>query len=274
MHALVLFGLTAGLPILAPDGAAEVAPATPRVPTEISVPAPRYIATTAGATTTAALAADATTTAVPTADTPSTTGPTAEPTTATAPTTEPTTTAAPTADATPARRRPRPARDPWDWRFVGAHYGTGVMASLLVLPGSYGLAGWVGHRGHGLGPVVGAMLLGAFLPPVLTYTTQWAVGRHLAPRRERYWPGFLVHQIGHLGVFAGAVLGGADFRVFADVAPVVLTDALVVTGLGTLTAEATRRPLPPPPPTGALLPSPWAAARLEVIVPVVEVHLP
>lgn len=151
------------------------------------------------------------------------------------------------------------------------------MASLFVLPGSYGLAGWIGHRGRGLGPVVGAMIIGAFLPPVLTYTTQWAVGRRLAPRRERYWPGYLVHQVAHLGVFVGAVLGGADFRVFADVAPVVLTDALVVTGLGTVTAEATRRPPPPPPPadpSGSVAARPWIPARFEVIVPVVEVALP
>ncbi|MCA9712142.1 MAG: hypothetical protein KDK70_40270, partial [Myxococcales bacterium] len=157
------------------------------------------------------------------------------------------------------------------------------MASFLVLPGSYGLARVVGHQGKGLGPVVGALLMGAFLPPVLTYTAQWAVGRRLARRRERYWPGYLVHQAGHLVVFVGAVLGGADFQRFGDLAPVVATDALVVTGLGSLTAEATRRPLPSPAlagpspalagPSPALAgPSPaWAGARFEVIVPVLEV---
>lgn len=172
----------------------------------------------------------------------------------------------------PPRRRDR--KGPWSWRFVGAHYGTGVMASLLVLPGSYALAGVVGHRGKGLGPVVGSMLLGAFLPPVLIYTTQWAVGRTLAPRRERYWPGFLVSQLGHLGVFAGAVLGGASFHQLRDAAPVVLADALVVTGLSSLTAEATRRP-PPPEPTELSWQRQqrlWAPARWQLIVPVVKVQ--
>jgi hypothetical protein len=147
-------------------------------------------------------------------------------------------------DDSPRRRARKPA---WSWRMVGAHYGTGVMASLLVLPGSYALAGWVGHRGKGLSPVVGAMLIGAFLPTPLIYTAQWAVGRRIAPRRHRYWPGLLVHQAGHLAVFAGAVLGGASFHQFRDAAPVVLADAFVVTALSTLTAEATRRPLPPDP---------------------------
>ncbi|MEX1364869.1 MAG: hypothetical protein AB1Z98_17205 [Nannocystaceae bacterium] len=175
---------------------------------------------------------------------------------------------------------PRRARKPpWSWRFVGAHYGTGVMASLLVLPGSYALAGWVGHRGKGLGPVIGGLLIGAFVPPVLSYTTQWAVGRAVAGKRERYWPGFLVQQVGHLGVFAGAILGGASFYEFRDVAPVVLVDAVVVTGLGSLTAEATRRPLSASsPPEGELSwqrhQRLWGRPRVEVIVPIVRIALP
>lgn len=159
------------------------------------------------------------------------------------------------------RARPRASKPPWDWRFVGAHHGTGVMASLLVLPGSYALAGALGHRGKGLGPVVGAMLVGAFVPPVLVYTTQWAVGRRLAPRRERYWPGFLVSQVGHLAVFAGAVLGGASFHDLRDAAPVVLTDALLVTGLASLTAEATRRPAASGAPVPSGAPPGGAAGR-------------
>lgn len=160
---------------------------------------------------------------------------------------------------------------------MGAHYGTGVMTSLLVLPGSYALAGWVGHRGKGLGPVVGGLLIGAFLPPVATYTVQWAVGHRLFPRRERYWPGFLVHQLGHLGVFAGAILGGASFYELREVAPVVLTDALVVTGLGSLTAEATRRrtaPLDAGELSWQRHDRLWGPARLPFIVPIVKVALP
>lgn len=179
-------------------------------------------------------------------------------------------------DARPRRRDPKP---PWSWRFVGAHYGTGVMASLLVLPGSYALAGWVGHRGKGLAPVVGAMLIGALLPSPIIYTTQWAVGRRLLPRRERFWPGLLVHQAGHLAVFAGSVLGGASFHEFRDAAPVVLTDALVVTGLASLTAEATRRRVPPPVELPELS---WERHErlwkprvgFSVVVPIFEVRLP
>jgi len=175
-----------------------------------------------------------------------------------------------------ARRRDR--KPPWSWRFVGAHYGTGVMASLLVLPGSYALAGFVGHRGKGLGPVVGALLIGAFLPSPIIYTTQWAVGRRLMPRRERYWPGFLVQQAGHLAVFAGSVLGGASFREFRDAAPVVLTDALVVTGLSSLTAEATRRPRPRPAELSELSwerqERLWRPRGFTIVVPILKVRLP
>lgn len=187
--------------------------------------------------------------------------------------------APPPATRTAVSPRRRGSKPPWSWRFVGAHYGTGVMASLLVLPGSYALAGYVGHRGKGLGPVVGAMLIGAFLPSPIIYTTQWAVGRRLFPRRERFWPGLLVHQAGHLAVFAGSVLGGASFHEFRDAAPVVLTDALAVTGLASLTAEATRRPQVMPAEIPELS---WERSdRLwrphggfSVVVPIVKVRLP
>jgi hypothetical protein len=178
-------------------------------------------------------------------------------------------------DDSPRRRHRKP---PWSWRFVGAHYGTGVMASLLVLPGSYALAGWVGHRGKGLAPVVGAMLIGALLPSPIIYTTQWAVGRRLFPRRERFWPGLLVHQAGHLAVFAGSVLGGASFHEFRDAAPVVLTDALVVTGLSSLTAEATRRPHARPPETPELSwerqERLWKPRGFAIVVPILKLRLP
>lgn len=180
----------------------------------------------------------------------------------------------PSPQPSPARRRaPKP---PWSWRWVGAHYGTGAMASLLALPGTYALAGLVGHRGKGLSPVVGAMLLGAFLPTPIIYTTQWAVGRRLAPRRERYWPGFLVHQLGHLAVFSGAVLGGASFYELRDAAPVVLVDALVVTGLASLTAEATRRPAPVQAPelSWERHERLWQPVSFAMIVPIATVRLP
>lgn len=171
-------------------------------------------------------------------------------------------------------------KPPWSWRFVGAHYGTGVMASLLVLPGTYALAGWVGHRGKGLSPVIGSMLIGALVPSPVIYTTQWAVGRRLYPRRERFWPGLLVHQATHLAVFAGAVMGGASFREFKDAAPVVLADALGTTALASLTAEATRRHRPVPPPE--LLELSWQRYErlwrpqggFSIVVPIVKVRLP
>lgn len=197
-------------------------------------------------------------------------------------------TEAPTPAAGKARRgargkraqRERGRKPPWSWRFVGAHYGTGVMASLLVLPGTYALAGWVGHRGNGLAPVVGSMLIGAFVPSPIIYTTQWAVGRRLYPRRERLWPGLLVHQASHLAVFAGAVMGGASFREFRHAAPIVLADALGSTALASLTAEATRRPRPAPPPELAELPHQryerlWKPrGGITIIVPILKVRLP
>jgi hypothetical protein len=196
---------------------------------------------------------------------------------ATAPATAtPATTAPVGAEPRSAAARRRDRKPPWSWRFVGAHYGTGVMTSLLVLPGSYALAGWVGHRGKGLGPVVGAMLIGAFLPSPLVYTAQWAVGRRLFGRRERVWPGLLVHQAGHLAVFTGAVLGGASFHDIRDAAPVVLADALVVTGLASLTAEATRRPLSAEAPelSWERHERLWRPPGWSVIVPLVNVRLP
>lgn len=189
--------------------------------------------------------------------------------------TEPTATA-PAGPRNAATHR-RDRKPPWSWRFVGAHYGTGVITSLLVLPGSYALAGWVGHRGKGLGPVVGAMLIGAFLPSPLVYTAQWAVGRRLFGRRERFWPGLLVHQAGHLAVFTGAVLGGASFHDVRDAAPVVLADALVVTGLASLTAEATRRPVPAaeaPELSWERHERLWRPSGWSVIVPLVHMRLP
>lgn len=166
-------------------------------------------------------------------------------------------------------------KPPWRWPLVGAHYGTGVMTSLLVLPGTYALAGFVGHQGKGLGPVVGSMLIGAFLPSPIIYTAQWAVARRLAARRHRFWPGLLVHQAGHLAVFAGAVLGGASFREFRDAAPVVLADALAVSALSSLTSEATRRPSSPEVPElswerHARLWKPQGG--LSVVVPVVKLR--
>lgn len=183
----------------------------------------------------------------------------------------------PAARAGKAHRR-RARKPAWSWRFVGAHYGTGVMASLLVLPGTYALASYVGHRGRGLAPVVGSMLIGALVPSPIIYTTQWGVARRLGPRRERFWPGLLVHQAGHLAVFAGSVLGGASYRDIRHAAPMVLADALAVTGLASLTAEATRRPRP----LTAEMPELswerhdrlWRPRGISIVVPIVKVRLP
>ncbi len=196
------------------------------------------------------------------------------------------------APAVTARPEPRPEprpddgvarwrrKDAWSWRFFGVHYGTGVAVSLAVLPGTYALAGVIGQRGKGLGPVVGALLLAGFAPPLLTYTAQWAAGRSIARRRERVWPGLLVSQLGHLGVFAGAILGGADFRNWGHASAVVLSDALVVTGLGSLTAELTRRR--PGSRRSSRSDEPelsfrrherlWSPRRLEIVVPLMEVE--
>ena len=163
--------------------------------------------------------------------------------------------AAPAADA----RRPRKQRGPSHRTFVAAHFATGVVSTLVVQPGTYLLAARIGETGHGLGPAIGALLLGAFMPPILNYTLQWAVGNEIAPRRDRFWPGFLVRQVAHLGIFVGAVVGGADFRNLGHAAAIVLTEAFVNSGLATMTAELTRRPRAAAP------------VAAELVVPVLEV---
>ena len=150
------------------------------------------------------------------------------------------------ASAPSPRRRRHRYEGPPNWRFIGGHFGAGVGASLLILPATYWVADRVGHRGHGLSPVVGALLIGAFVPPVLVYTVQWGVGHAVAPKRDRYWPGFLVRQFSHLAVFATATLAGANLRHLPDAAAVVLADSLATSGLATMTAELTHRPQQPP----------------------------
>lgn len=166
--------------------------------------------------------------------------------------------AAPTARARGVHAR-KP-RGPTDGLFVLSHFSAGVFSTLLVQPTTYLLAARVGETGHGLGPVVGALLIGAFVPPILNYTVQWAVGREIAPGRERFWPGFLVRQAAHLGIFVGAVVGGADFGNLRHATAVVLAEAFVSSGLSTMTAELTRRPRAATP-----------TATAEVVVPVLEI---
>lgn len=168
----------------------------------------------------------------------------------------------PTAAAPQARsERPRRSRGPTDGQFVFSHFSAGVFSTILVQPATYFLAARVGESGHGLGPAIGALVLGAFLPPILNYTVQWAVGRKIAPGRDRFWPGFLVRQVTHLGIFVGAVVGGADFRNLGHATAIVLGEAFVSSGLATMTAELTRRPRS----------AATASATAEVVVPVLEV---
>lgn len=178
---------------------------------------------------------------------------------------------APTSSVTPApsvapaaapatKRRARKDRGPSDGAFVVSHFSAGVLSTLVVQPATYLLAARVGDGGHGLGPAVGALLIGAFMPPILNYTVQWAIGRKVAPGRDRFWPGFLVRQAAHLGIFVGAVVGGADFYNIGHATAVVLTEAFVNSGLSTMTAELTRRPR-----------SVTSAGPPSVVVPVLEV---
>lgn len=157
------------------------------------------------------------------------------------------------------RERLRRSRGPANGMFVVSHFSAGVFATLLVQPATYLLAARVGDTGHGLGPAVGALLIGAFVPPILNYTLQWAVGREFAPGRDRFWPGFLVRQAAHLGIFAGAVVGGVDFHNLGQATALVLGEAFVNSGLSTMTAELTRRPRAATP-----------GATTEVVVPVLE----
>jgi hypothetical protein len=166
-----------------------------------------------------------------------------------------------TSGAAPARpARPRRDRGPFNGQFVLTHFSAGMFSTLLVQSATYVVVAKVGETGHGLAPVVGALLIGAFIPPILNYTVQWAFGRGIAPGRDRFWPGFLVRQVVHLGIFAGAVAGGADFRNLGQAAALVVGDAVVGSGLATLTAELTRRPRATPVTPGT-----------TVVVPVLEV---
>ncbi|MDC0674780.1 hypothetical protein [Nannocystis radixulma] len=157
------------------------------------------------------------------------------------------------------RERRRRDRGPSDGNFVFSHFSAGVFSTIIIQPATYFIATRVGETGHGLGPAIGALMLGAFLPPILNYTVQWAVGRSVAPGRDRFWPGFLVNQVSHLGIFIGAVVGGADFRNIGHATAIVLGEAFLNSGLATMTAELTRRPRRTP-----------ATATTEVIVPVLE----
>ncbi|MDC0719123.1 hypothetical protein [Nannocystis bainbridge] len=188
-------------------------------------------------------------------------GPTATPPTSTAAVATPEAAASEPAPApaTTRRERRRRERGPTDGNFVFSHFSAGVFSTIIIQPATYFVATRVGETGHGLGPAIGALMLGAFLPPILNYTVQWAVGRTIAPGRDRFWPGFLVNQISHLGIFIGAVVGGADFRNLGHATAIVLGEAFLNSGLATITAELTRRPRNPTP-----------TAANEMIVPVLE----
>lgn len=177
-------------------------------------------------------------------------------------------TAAPAAACEPAvvttpetrREQRRRARGPGDRDFVITHFSAGVFSTLLIQPATYFVASKVGDVGHGLGPAIGALLIGAFVPPILNYTVQWAAGRKIAPGRDRFWPGFLVNQLSHLGFFVGAVVGGVDLHNLGQASALVVGEALVNSGLATMTAELTRKPR-----------SLAAGATTEVVVPFLEV---
>lgn len=160
------------------------------------------------------------------------------------------------APPTRAERRRR-ARGPTDRDFVITHFAAGAFGTLLIQPASYFIAAKVGDSGRGLGPAIGALLIGAFVPPVLNYTVQWAAGRKFS-RGDRFWPGFLVRQATHLGFFVGAVVGGVDLHNFGQASALVIGEALVSSGLATMTAELTRRP------------NPAAGPNTTVVVPVLE----
>ncbi|KIG15184.1 hypothetical protein DB30_05884 [Enhygromyxa salina] len=169
----------------------------------------------------------------------------------------------------PTGKHRRDPRDQPNWRFVGWHYGAGVASTLVVQTMTYGVARRIGQTGQGLGSPLGALIVGAFAPPLLNYTFQWALGRTVAPKRDRFWPGFLVRQVVHLGVFAGALLGGADLNNPSQTAALIIGEAFVTSGLATMTAELSRRPQFGPPATTA---SPARPAAFEFVVPVLELQ--
>ena len=191
----------------------------------------------------------------------------------------------PPASATSEPRSSKPERrtrdrGPSNPRFVAAHYAGGVAGTLVFSTMSYAIARTVGTTGQGLSPVIGALVIAAFAPPILNTTVAWALGRTVAPRRDRFWPAFLVRQVVHLGVFAGAVLGGVDFNKPGHFAAIVVGEAFATSGLATLTAELSRRPVAATLPDSHAHASPLggppslsAATRrpIEVLVPVLEV---
>jgi hypothetical protein len=191
-----------------------------------------------------------------------------------APPSEPASSNAPASE--PRRRRPKKDRGPANPLFIAVHLSAGVVGTALVQTATYSLVARVGHTGRGLGPAVGSLAIGAFLPPLLNYTIQWAAGRAVSPGRDKFWPGFLVRQAVHLGVFAAAVAGGANFDDPGQSTAIVLGEALVNSGLTTLTAELTRRPPqmaasvsdPLRPTAGATMAG--MPAPVQVIVPVLE----
>jgi hypothetical protein len=161
---------------------------------------------------------------------------------------------------------------PANGRFVAAHLSAGVGGTLLVQTATYALASRIGHTGHGLGPVIGAAALGAFAPPILNYTIQWAAGRAVAPGRDRFWAGFLVRQFAHLGIFAGALLGGVELDGGVAASGIIFADALVSSGLATMTAELGRRPLSHPALAQPASASVGSGLPLKIVVPVLELQ--
>lgn len=180
------------------------------------------------------------------------------------------------ASARPRGDRRKGDRGPSNGRFIAAHFGAGVASTMVIQTMTYSIARRVGQTGQGLGPVIGALALGAFGPPILNYTFQWAMGRTVAPGRDRFWPGFLTRQVVHLGVFVGAVLGGADFNKPGHMAAIVVGEAFANSGFATMTAELARRPSAPP--STAQLPSGQGTGLghgrkpFELMVPVLEVQ--
>jgi hypothetical protein len=106
----------------------------------------------------------------------------------------------------------------------------------------------------------------------LNTTIQWLAGRTVAPGRDKFWPTFLVRQAAHLGVFAGAILGGASFNDPAQASAILVGEAFLTSGLATLTAERTLRPAPLAPVPAATAAVPPSRMPLEIVVPILELE--
>lgn len=164
--------------------------------------------------------------------------------------------------------------DPVSFDDVALHYATGVAASMFALGGSYALATAVGQQGNGLGPGIAGLLIGALVPPLVISFAQWAAWEAVYPGRDRYWPGYVVGALAHVGVFVAAVLGGVSFQNSGEVIALIIGESVVLPALTTGSTVFMRRRVPSASsvPAAIAIAPPDPLAPAAVIAPLVRVQ--